>query len=115
MSPPGQRSGPPRKTGRHQNSAAAKQLVPPQGDTTPPEDDRTHTEAVSRTPWTAYERRAVLAARTQLRWRTLGIFWPRDAQSVAEADIQWLVEVLALTFSAAVTAARELERTPAAA
>jgi hypothetical protein len=78
-------------------------------------DAGTAAEAVSQAPWTAYERRVVLAARTQLRWRTLGILWPRDAQSAADADSQWLVEVVALTFSAAVTAAGQLERTPAAA
>jgi hypothetical protein len=69
--------------------------------------------AVSR-PWTSYERRAVLAARTQLRWRTIAVLWPRDAESVSSADSDWLVDVVALCFAAAVTVARETRHEVAA-
>jgi hypothetical protein len=75
----------------------------------------TAAEAVSQAPWTAYERRAVLAARTLLRWRSVGVLWPLDAQAVADADPAWLVDVLMLIYAARVAVAGAVDEAPAAA
>lgn len=49
-----------------------------------------------------FDRRLVLAARTQLRWGTVAIFWPPGATSFADADQGWVVEMLSYVFTVAV-------------
>lgn len=94
------RSGRPSQDAR-ENSAAAKQLVPPQDDTASALAAGTAHPDVSQ----PYDRRVLLAARTLLRWGRPALFWPPDAPSLAEADHQWVIDVLVLVFTAAATAA----------
>lgn len=52
-----------------------------------------------------YDRRLVLAARSQLRWGEIAILWPASATSMAEADPDWMVDVLSHAFEAIAVAA----------
>ncbi len=53
---------------------------------------------------TAYGRRIVLAALTLHAWGCPAILWPPDAESVKDADREWLTQVLVLRLELSIRA-----------
>lgn len=102
MSPPGKRrAAPATGTATASNAAAAKPQVLRDGDTGSPLAMEAAAQAVSPAEgWAraraqrSYLRRLELAVRSQLRWQRIAILWPPSATCPAEADGEWLVEVL---------------------